>query len=109
MLQKSESKWSQLEEQIAKQALQKAYDREINALVTHIRDRASTITEVEDLWYLHDLLSTKRHEIDGKYHYDDMTIVFDFAKLVKEGWLSLDELKGLKSDVITKISVLARM
>jgi hypothetical protein len=38
-----------------------------------------------------------------------MTIVFDFAKLVKEGWLSLDELKGLQPEIITKISALARM
>lgn len=109
MLQASETKWSEVEEKIAKQALQKAYERETTALIAYIRDRASSITELEDLWYLHDLLSSKRHEIDGKYHYDSMTVVFDFAKLVKEGWLSLDELKGLKSEIITKISALARM
>jgi hypothetical protein len=109
MLQASETKWSEVEEKIAKQALQKAYERETTALIAYIRDRASSITELEDLWYLHDLLSSKRHEIDGKYYYDNMTIVFDFAKLVKEGWLSLDELKGLQPEIITKISALARM
>jgi hypothetical protein len=109
MFKTNETQWSQMEETIAKQALQKAYDRETNALIAYIRDRASSLTELEDLWHLHDLLSTKRHEIDGKYHYDSHTIVFDFAKIVKEGWLNLDELKGLKPEVITKISALTRM
>lgn len=109
MLQTSETKWSPIEETIAQRALQKAYERETNALIEHIRDRANSVNQLEDLWYLHDLLSTKRHEIDGKYHYDQTTIVFDFAKLVKEKWLSIEELKGLKPQIITKISVLARM
>lgn len=109
MLQVSETKWSAMEEKIAKQALQTAYERETSALIANVRDRSSSITELEDLWYLHDLLSTKRYEIDGKYAYDSTTIVFDFARLVKEGWLRLDELKGLKPEMLSKISALARM
>ena len=109
MLQESETKWSQTEEKIAKQALQTAYNREISALIAHIRDRASSLTELEDLWYLHDLLSTKRHEIDGKYVYNHSTIVFDFARLVQEGWLEIDELKGFKPEMLSKISALVRM
>ena len=109
MLQVSETKWSETEEKIAKQALQTAYKRETSALISKIRDRASSITELEDLWYLHDLLSTKRHEIDGKYEYNCSTVAFDFARLVKEGWLHLDELKGLKPEMLSKISALARI
>lgn len=109
MLQDSKNQWSETEETIAKQALQKAYDRETSALIASIRDRASSIAELNDLWGLHDLLSTKRHEIDGKYDYNCSTIVFDFARLVKEGWLSLDDLKGLKPEILSKISALARM
>lgn len=105
----SENKWSETEENIAKKALQKAYERETTTLIATIRDRASSITELEDLWYLHDLLSTKRHEIDGKYEYNESTIVFDFARLVKEGWLYLDEMKGLNPEMLSKISALARM
>lgn len=97
------------EETIAQQALQTAYDRETSALIAHIRDRAASITEMDDLWYLHDLLSTKRYEIDGKYVYNSSTIVFDLAKLIKEGWLNLDELKGLKPETLSKISAVMRM
>ncbi|WP_019508132.1 hypothetical protein [Pleurocapsa sp. PCC 7319] len=109
MLQDSEKQWSETEKQIAQQALQTAHQRETSALIANIRDRASSLTELEDLWYLHDLLSTKRHEIDGKYEYNQSTIVFDFARLVKEGWLRLEDIQGLKPETLSKISVLARM
>ncbi|MDJ0532733.1 MAG: hypothetical protein QNJ70_09595 [Xenococcaceae cyanobacterium MO_207.B15] len=109
MLQITQTKWSGTEEKIAKQALKTAYERETSALISNVRARASSITELDDLWSLHDLLSTKRFEIDGKYAYNITTIVFDFARLVKEGWLYLDELKGLKPEMLSKISALARM
>jgi hypothetical protein len=105
----NETKWSEAEDIIAKKALQTAYERETSTLIANVRDRAGSITKLEDLWYLHDLLSTKRYEIDGKYAYDSSTIVFDFAKLVKEGWLGFEDLQGLKPEIRSKISAIARM
>ena len=109
MLQVSQTKWSQAEETIAKKALQTAYQRETSALIAYVRDRSSSIAELDDLWQMHDLLSTKRYEIDGKYAYDSSSIVFDFASLVKEGWLSMEDLAGLNPEILSKISALARM
>lgn len=109
MLKVNKTEWSEREEIIVKQALQTAYNRETSALIATVRDRASSIVELNDLWHLHDLLSTIRHEIDGKYAYNFPTLVFDLARLVKEGWLHLDELKGLKPEMRSKISALTRM
>ncbi|MGL5834134.1 MAG: hypothetical protein ACRC1Z_13010 [Waterburya sp.] len=109
MLEASKNQFSEMEEAIAQQALKKAYERETSALINHIRERANSIKELEDLWYLHDLLSTKRYEIDGKYAYNFSTVIFDFAGLVKEKWLYLDDLQGLKPEILSKISALARM
>ena len=109
MLKASKNQLSAREEKIAKQALQKAYEREISALINDIRDRANSLNEIEDLWDLHDLLSTKRYEIDGKYAYNSSSMVFDFANLVKEKWLTLEDLQGLPSEMLSKISALARM
>lgn len=109
MLELKNNKLSKTEEKIAKKALQEAYKREKSALIAHVRDRANSLTELTDLWYLHDLLSTKRYEIDGKYVYNPSTLVFDFARLVKEGWLNLHDLQGLPSEMLSKISALAKM
>ena len=100
---------SEIEEIIARQAFQTAYQRETSALISIVRDRASSITELDDLWDLHDLLSTKRYELDGKYVFDPATIVFDYAQLIKEGWLSLEDLAGLKPEILSKISALVKM
>lgn len=110
MLQESQNKQSETEDKAAKKALNIAYEREVSTLITTIRDRASSITELKDLWHLHDILSTKRYEIDGKYEYNPPTIVFDLAHLVKEGWLDLEEdLQNFKPETRAKISALARM
>jgi Photoprotection regulator fluorescence recovery protein len=109
MLQVNKLPWSETEDKIAREAFQTAYQRETSTLMTHVRDRANSIKELEDLWYLHDLLSTERYEIDGKYDYNTSTVVFDLARLTKEGWLSHDDLQGLKPEVLSKISALLRM
>ena len=109
ILQVSETTSSATEEKIAKQALQTAYERETSTLIANVRDRAGSITQLEDLWHLHDLLSTKRYEIDGKYTYDASSAVFDFANLVKEGWLNMEDLKGLKPEMLSKITALTKM
>lgn len=109
MLEVRKNQLSATEEKVAKQALQKAYEREISALMNNIRDRATSLNKIEDLWYLHDLLSTKRYEIDGKYAYNFSSVVFDFASLIKEKWLTIEDLHGLPSEMLSKISVLARM
>ena len=109
MLEVNKNQLSAKEEKIAKQALQKAYEREISTLMMNVRDRANSLNKIEDLWDLHDLLSTKRYEIDGKYAYNSSSIVFDFASLIKEKWLTLEDLQGLPSEMLSKISALARM
>ncbi|MEM8721940.1 MAG: hypothetical protein AAGE84_22030 [Cyanobacteria bacterium P01_G01_bin.39] len=105
----SETKLPLVEETIAKKALQTAYSRETSALIAKVRESSESINSLEDLWFLHDLLSTKRYEIDGKYTYNAATMVFDFADLVKQGWLSLEDLEGLNSTMRSKIAALAKM
>lgn len=108
-MQVSDINWSSTEETIAKKAFETAYQREIAALLQEVRELSSKITDLEQLWKLHDFLSARRHDIDGKYDYDDSTLVFVFARLLKEGWLDYEELKGINSDKLSKISALSRM
>ncbi|TVQ06836.1 MAG: hypothetical protein EA368_16070 [Leptolyngbya sp. DLM2.Bin27] len=109
MMQTSELQWTSEEQLIAKAAFNKAYAQEIQALVQGVRDRASAIAGTEDVWTLHDFLSARRHELDGKYDERESALIFVFADLIKEGWLSLDDLAGLDPVKLSKISALTRM
>ena len=109
MLEVNQNQLSAAEEKIAQQALQRAKEREISTLINNVRDHTKSLNKIEDLWDLHDLLSTKRYEIDGKYAYNSSSMVFDFASLVKEQWLTLEDLQGLPSEILSKISAIARM
>lgn len=108
-MQMSDFEWSEAEKQVAQKAFAKAREQEIDALIQDVRERASTTLKIDDVWQLHDFLSARRHEIDGKYDYRYSVLVFVFAQLVREGWLQLKELEGLKADKLTKITLLAQM
>ncbi len=103
------SGWTQNEEDIARKAFDIAYKRETTALIESVRYRASSLTELEDMWSLHDFLSVKRHEVDGRYDYNLPTLIFVFAGLVKDGWITVKELEGLDADKIAKIVALTYM
>lgn len=105
----SEINWSEREKQAAKAVFESAYQREIKSLMEEVKRKASEITEIDQVWRLHDFLSARRHEIDGKYDYDYSNLIFVFAQLLNEKWLSLEELQTLERDKLTKIAALARM
>jgi len=62
--------------------------------------------EGADLWRLHDFLTDQRREIDEKYDYRYSRLIMVFARLVHQGWLSLEELEGLREDKLAKIEVI---
>lgn len=101
--------WSSEERQIAQTAFKKAYRREVQSLIEYVQTQAGSITEVNDLWQLHDLLSARRHQLDGKYDSRDASLVFVFAELVKQKLLAVEELEGINPDKLTKIVALSRM
>jgi Photoprotection regulator fluorescence recovery protein len=108
-MQVSNAEWSQTEQEIAEEVFKRAYEREINALIQTVCEKANSIAQPDDMWSLHDFLSARRHDVDGKYEYAYSSLLFVFAKLLKEGWLNLDELNGLSKDKLAKIAALARM
>jgi hypothetical protein len=108
-MQVSEAEWTEVEKNIAQAAFDQAYEREIKALLKQVREEASTLVALSDLWRLHDFLSARRHEVEGKYDYQYSGLLFVFAGLVKEGWLHLSDLEGLGKDKLSKVAALAKM
>lgn len=101
--------WSQTERNLAKSAFDKAYERETSFILQAVREAASEITELEDLWRLNDYLSARRHDLEGKYDFDESSLMFTFANLIKEQWLNIEELEGLAAEKLAKISMLSKM
>ena len=97
------------DQQIAQEALKKAYARETKSLVAEITQKASCITDINDIWALSDYLNSQRYNIEGKYDFQEPTSVFVLAQLVKERWLTIDELNGLTPSTKAKIAALAKM
>ncbi len=100
--------WSETEKKAAQVAWQRAKERETGALLQEIRSLASAIAELDEVWHLHSFLSAKRHDLDGKYDDRDSVLISVLARLLKEGWLHLDELEGLDKDKLAKVTALAR-
>ncbi|MEA5419139.1 hypothetical protein VB712_07845 [Spirulina sp. CCNP1310] len=105
-----EQQWSSTEQEIARQACDRAREREMAALLAYVRETAGAIASMETLWKLHDFLSARRHDLDSKYAEDQYdAMIFLFARLIKEGWLSLEDLAGLEVSKLTKISALTKL
>ncbi|MGB3293927.1 MAG: hypothetical protein WBB01_13150 [Phormidesmis sp.] len=109
MTQSTEVQWSNEERGIAETALKKAYDREVKTLMEGIRKQISLLSVPDDVWQLHDLLSAKRHDIDGKYDHREASLLFTLSRLVKDGLLEVSELEGLAADKQAKVKILTRM
>ncbi|MBE9066013.1 hypothetical protein IQ260_05040 [Leptolyngbya cf. ectocarpi LEGE 11479] len=109
MMQQAEIHWSDNEKKVAEIALKKAYDQEVKALIEGVREKANLISLTEDVWQLHDFLSAKRHEIDGKYDDREPFLMYTLSRLVKDGLLALSDLAELEADKQAKISLLTRM
>ncbi|MBL1210838.1 hypothetical protein [Geminocystis sp. GBBB08] len=105
----SEAGWTTIEIEISQRLLNKAYQRETETLVTEVRHKINNLTDMEQLWQIHDILSAKRYDLDGKYDAREPMLIFTFAQLLKEGWISLEELHGLNQAKLAKISSLSKM
>jgi hypothetical protein len=102
----SDFQWSGAEKKVARWAYEAAHNREYAQLKEKIRQIAGEMREVGGLWRLHDFLRRKLGEIDLKYDYRYSKLSLVFARLIHEGWLSLEELEGLREDKLAAIEAI---
>ena len=102
-------KWSNREKKIARQAFERAYQRECDAIRERVSAMLSELTDANDIWRVHDFLSKKRREVDEKYDYRYSVLIFVFARLLREGWLDESELDGLQEDKVSAIKEIANL
>jgi hypothetical protein len=62
-----------------------------------VRETAGQVNSIDEVWHLHDFLSTRRFDIDGKSGDQEDELLFVLAQLKKDGRLLAEDLAGLGS------------
>lgn len=101
--------WTVEEQSLAQELFDRAMARHVQSLIVELRGMAEQLSSTEEIWELHDFLSIRRHEIEGRFDLRLSGLLFVFADLVRDGLLSLEELDGFSGDKRAKITAMARM
>lgn len=100
--------WSKTEKQIARAAFDQALARECAQIIAGVREQAGTVQSMDDVWKLHDHLQELARELPRKYDYRYSQLDIVFARLINEGWLTIEELVGLDEDKLEPIRFMTR-
>jgi Photoprotection regulator fluorescence recovery protein len=101
--------WTKHEKKVAHEAFEKALTREKEQFVGKVRARAAGIRNIDDVWRLEADIHKKARSIDERYDYRYSVLIYVFAGLIREGWISMDDLAELGDDKRKKIDMLLRI
>ncbi len=96
-------KWSPEEKSIARNAFSAAFQRELDAVMSHAKKMVNSMEQPEDLWELEAYLTRTRKKVDSKYDYRYSVLPLVFANLLQEGLLKAGELESLGEDKLAYI------
>jgi hypothetical protein len=94
----NEPMWSKSEKAIARKAFDAALGRELVEVIRKTKQMANEIQQSSNLWDLERYLTERRKEIDRKYDYRYSQLTQVFGRLLHEGRLKEEELRGLRED-----------
>lgn len=104
----NEPTWSKSERVIARTAFDAALGRELHDVIQKAKQLANEIQQSSDLWDLEHSLTKRRKEIDRKYDYRYSQLTPVFGRLLHEGRVSEEELRGLREDKLKSIRSFAK-
>ena len=103
----NETEWSRTEKKIARNAFDNALQRECDSIIARIGEMASRALKNSDVWEIHRYLSGTLKEMERKYDYRYSRIIQVFGRLLAEGWVSEEDLKGLDREKMEQITNIA--
>ena len=95
--------WSKSEKTIARKAFDAALQLELQEVIQEAKQKARQIKEPEELWDLEHCLTEHHKEIARKYDYRYSQLTQVFGRLLHEGRVSEEELRGLRDDKMKSI------
>src|SRR5438477_105689 len=88
-------KWSPSEKKAAHAAFESALLRERATIRRHVEALLGDASDGTEIWAIRDYLNEKAREFDQKYDFRYSVLISVFARLMAEGWLTLEDLGGL--------------
>ena len=105
----NEPTWSKSEKAIARTAFDAALGRELQEVIQKAKQMANEIQQSSDLWDSEHYLTKRRKEIDRRYDYRYSQLTQVFGRLLHEGRVSEEELRGLRDDKLKSIRSFAEL
>jgi triphosphoribosyl-dephospho-CoA synthetase len=99
----AEMRWSKSERAIARKALDRALNQELQEVIQRAKRMAAEVKQPSDLWELEHHLTQRRKEINRKYEYRASKLSYVFGTLLHEGRLTEHDLRGLREDKLEAI------
>jgi hypothetical protein len=96
-------KWSPSEKAVARRAFDQALNTELRELIRETKNTAARIEQASELWKLETWLTQRRLDIERKYDYRYSVLPLVFAALLKQGFISENDLHGLDAEKIKLI------
>ena len=99
--------WSNTEKILAREAYDRAYERECIKILEKVRGMLSGMEDPKEIWKIDDYLRKNRRDMDSKYEYRYLILIIVLGKLMKEGLIldsDIDKLSQDKIDAIKRVS-----
>jgi len=103
----NEPNWTAAEKKVARRAFDKAFERNCAAIYAETRQMLKNTSAPTEIWRVQEYLYEQRRIIDRIYDYRYSMLLFVFARLLRDGWLTEVDLAGLHSDKIASIKAIA--
>ena len=99
--------WSNTEKIIARQAYDRAYERECAKIMGNVHRMLSGMEDPKDIWKIYDYLRKSRRDMDSKYDYRYLILTIVLGKLMREGLILDSDIENLSQDKIDAIKRVA--
>lgn len=95
--------WSAAEKKVARKAFDQALERNLAAIMAEAKRTMAVVSEPADLWRLEAYLTESRKTVDRVFQFRYSHLLTVFSILLRDGWLTEEDLIGLSPDKIATI------
>jgi len=96
-------KWSESEKKLSRRVFEAALQVELADIIAKFKAKAAAVTTPDEMWAVQEFLAKNQREIEQKYDYRYSQLILVFARLVREGRITEEQLHGLSEEKLSYI------